>query len=181
MELKMSGNMIVMQYASKFTDLSRFVPEFVSSKRLKMSRFEEGLTFHIWNHLARQPILAYQELYERAAEVERVKAKLRALNSINQNRKGIDWGTKSESVNQKKPTPASPKTHSAGSAEPSGKHERINHTTPKYQVGTNNCMWCGSPKYLIATRPRRLKAVDKGAAKPLAPPHQGALPPRPHR
>ena len=40
MELKMSGNMIVMQYASKFTELSRFVPDFVSSERLKMRRFE---------------------------------------------------------------------------------------------------------------------------------------------
>jgi len=36
MEVQMSGNMIVMQYASKFTELSRFVPKFVSSKRLKM-------------------------------------------------------------------------------------------------------------------------------------------------
>ena len=43
MELKMSGSMSVMQYASKFTELSRFVPEFVSSERLKMRRFEEGL------------------------------------------------------------------------------------------------------------------------------------------
>ena len=40
MELKMSDNMTVMQYASKFTELSRFIPKFVSSKRLKMKRFE---------------------------------------------------------------------------------------------------------------------------------------------
>ena len=40
MELKMSGNMTVTQYASKFTELSRFFPEFVSSKTLKMRRFE---------------------------------------------------------------------------------------------------------------------------------------------
>ena len=39
MELKMSENMTVIQYASKFTELSRFVPEFVSFKRLKMRRF----------------------------------------------------------------------------------------------------------------------------------------------
>ena len=70
-----------------FTDLSRFVPEFVSSERLKMRRFQEGLAFHIRNQLAGQPILTYQELYERAAEVERVKIELRALNPINQKRK----------------------------------------------------------------------------------------------
>ena len=40
-------------------------------------------------------------------------------------------------------------------------------------------MWCRSPKHLIATFTQRMKAVDKGAAKPLAPPQQGAPPPRP--
>ena len=45
----MSDNMTVMQYASKLTELSRFVPEFMSSERLKMRRFAEGLpsTFEI--------------------------------------------------------------------------------------------------------------------------------------
>jgi len=70
MELKMSGSMSVLQYARKFTELSRFVPKFVSSERLKMRRFKEGLAFYIRNQLAGQSILTYQELYERAAEVE---------------------------------------------------------------------------------------------------------------
>ena len=35
LELKMSGTMTEMQYASKFTELSGFVPEFVPSERLK--------------------------------------------------------------------------------------------------------------------------------------------------
>jgi len=64
MELKISGTITVMQYASKFTELSRFIPEFVSSKRLKMRRFEEDLAFYIRNQLAGQPISTYQELYE---------------------------------------------------------------------------------------------------------------------
>ena len=70
MELKMSGTITVMQYASKLTELSKFVLEFVSSERFKMRRFEKGLAFYIRNQLAGQPILTYQELYERAAEVE---------------------------------------------------------------------------------------------------------------
>ena len=49
MKLKRSDTMTVIQYASKFIELSRFVPEFVSSKRLKMRRFEEGLAFYIHN------------------------------------------------------------------------------------------------------------------------------------
>jgi len=95
----MSGNMTMMQYVSKFTELSRFAPEFVPSERLKMRRFEEDLAFYIRKQLVGQPILTYQELYERAAEMERVKIELRALNPINQMRKGFEQGTPSESVN----------------------------------------------------------------------------------
>ena len=47
MELKMSGSITVLQYSSKFIELSRFVPKFVSSERLKMRRFEEGLAVYI--------------------------------------------------------------------------------------------------------------------------------------
>jgi len=36
-----------------------------------------------------------------------------------------------------------------------------------------------STNHLIATCPRTLKAVEKGVAKPLAPPHQALPPPRP--
>ena len=64
MQLKISGNMIVMQYASKFIELSRVVPEFASSERLKMRRFGESLAFYIQNQLAESPILTYDELYE---------------------------------------------------------------------------------------------------------------------
>jgi len=82
-------------------------------------------------------------------------------------------------MNQKKAFPTSPKSHLAGSAEPYEKCERTNHTTPKCRVGTNRSMWCGRLKHLIAACPQRLKVIDKGAAKPLALPHQGAPPPRP--
>ena len=43
----MSDNMITMQYASKFTKLSRFAPDFVAFERLKIRRFEEGVAFYI--------------------------------------------------------------------------------------------------------------------------------------
>jgi len=62
-ELKISGSTTMMQYTSKFTKLSRFAPEFVSPKRLKISRFEEGLAFYIQNQLAGPLILTYQEFH----------------------------------------------------------------------------------------------------------------------
>jgi len=46
--------MNVMQYASNFKELSRFVPDFVATERMKMRRFEEGLVFYIFHQLARQ-------------------------------------------------------------------------------------------------------------------------------
>ena len=52
MELKMSGSMTVMQYGSKFTKLPMFIPEFVSSEKLKMRRFKEGSALYIQNQLA---------------------------------------------------------------------------------------------------------------------------------
>jgi len=58
----MSGSMTVIKYASKFTELSMVISEFVSSKKLKMRRFEEGLVFYIHSQLASQPILTYQRL-----------------------------------------------------------------------------------------------------------------------
>ena len=84
MGLRMTDNMTVMQYASKLTNLSRFTLNFIAIERMKIKRFEEGLAFYIRNQLAGQPIQSYQELYERAAEVECVKNKLRALNPGNQ-------------------------------------------------------------------------------------------------
>ena len=82
--------------------------------------------------------------------------------------------------NQKKPTPLSSKNRPVGSTVPvpCAKCGRTNHTTPECRVGTNKYTWCGSPEHLIAACPRRLKAVDKGAAKPLALPRQGPPPAR---
>ena len=143
-----------------------------------MRKFEEGLAFYIQNQLAGQPIQTCQELYQRAIEVERVKTELGALNSINLKRKGFERRTPSESVNQKKSSPTPPKSHLAGLAEPYGKCGRTNHTTLECRARTNKCMWCGSPEHLIVVCLRRLKAVDKGVVKPLAPPRQGVLSPR---
>ena len=168
MKPKMSGSMTVLQHASKFIELSRFVPEYMSSERLKMRRSKEGLAFYICNQLDGQPILTQQELHEQAIEVERMKTELRVLNPMNQKRKGIEQGTPSKSVNPKKPALAPPKSCLVGLVEPCGKCGRTNHTSPKCRVGTNKYMWCGSPEHLIAACPRRLKAVDKSATKPVS-------------
>jgi len=60
MELKISGDMMVMQYASKFTELSRFALDFMAFEWLKMRRFEEDLAFfHIRKQLLGQSIQTF--------------------------------------------------------------------------------------------------------------------------
>ena len=88
-ELKISSNMTVMQYANKFIELSRFVPKFISSERLKISNFEEGLALYVRNQLAGQPILTYQELCEGAAEVDQGKTELRGHEPNQLKEKGV--------------------------------------------------------------------------------------------
>ena len=90
MELRMSGITIAMQYASKSTELSKFILNFVASKRMKMSRFEERLVFYIRNQLAGL------NLYKRAIEVKQVKNEL--VNLENQKRKWNDCEAHSKSV-----------------------------------------------------------------------------------
>ena len=55
----MSGNMTMMQYANKFTELLRFALDIVASERMKMRRFEECLAFYIRNQLVGPPIQTY--------------------------------------------------------------------------------------------------------------------------
>ena len=105
--------------------------------------------------MAGQPIQTCQDLYERAAQVERVKGELRVLNPGNQKRKWNDRGMSSESVAQKKPIAGPDKSRPVTSKGLCAMCGRTNHTTAKCRVGTNKCIWCGSPEHSIANCPRK--------------------------
>ena len=45
-------NMSIMEYANKFTKLSRFASEYVVTDQMRMLRFEQGLAFYIRHQLA---------------------------------------------------------------------------------------------------------------------------------
>ena len=175
----MTGNMTIIQYASKFTELSRFASDFAAFEWMKMRRFEEGLAFYIRNQLAGQPIKTYQELYERPAEVERMKSELRMLNPGNPKRTWNDQRTSSNTTTLKKPKTSSVKSRTTGSSEPCRKCGQTNHHSSECRIGTNQCFWCGSTNHSISACPKRLRVVQKGAAKPLAPPRQNPAPQRP--
>ena len=126
-----------------------------------------------------QSIQTYQELYERVAEVERVKGELRALNPGSQKRKWDDRSVSSDSVAQKRTAAGPAKIRPMASTEPCAKCGRTNHTTAECRIGTNKCMWCGSPNHSTVTCPRRQRAVEKGVVRPIQPPRQETPPPKP--
>jgi len=83
------GNLLVMEYANRFDELSRFASEYVATDRMRMLRFEEGLAPYIRNQLAGQPVQISQELDERAVEIERVKTELRMTSPVNPKKGGM--------------------------------------------------------------------------------------------
>lgn len=64
------GTKTVLEYAAKFLELSRFAPDFVSTDKLKMTRFFEGLNFKYQKRIGRYA--TFQELYDQALEQERI-------------------------------------------------------------------------------------------------------------
>jgi len=66
------GGMSVLEYASKFIELSHFAPAFVADERLKMNRFEAWINLGIKERISVQQYTFYVDLYDIAVNVERV-------------------------------------------------------------------------------------------------------------
>ena len=62
--------MIVAEYEAKFTELSRFVPEFVNIEEKKARRFQLGLKQWIQNRVAVIELTDYATLVQKASSVE---------------------------------------------------------------------------------------------------------------
>jgi len=62
----------VLEYASKFMELSRFPPAFVADERLKINRFKAGLNLGIKERMSVRQYASYVDLYDTAVNVERV-------------------------------------------------------------------------------------------------------------
>jgi len=65
------GSMSVLEYASKFMELSRFTPAFVADERLKINRFEAGLNPIIKERMSVCQYTSYMDLYDTVINVER--------------------------------------------------------------------------------------------------------------
>ena len=65
------GTMSVLEYASKFMELSRFASAFVADERLKMNRFKTWLNPTIKERMSVRQCASYVDLYDTAVNVER--------------------------------------------------------------------------------------------------------------
>jgi len=65
------GSMSVLEYASKFMELSRFALAFVTNERLNMNRFEVGLNPTIKERMSVRQYTSYVNLYNTAVNGER--------------------------------------------------------------------------------------------------------------
>ena len=63
------GQMSVTEYMAKFNELSRFAPNQVTTKEMKMDHFEQGLKGPIQWIIAWHVFTSFQEMYQRAAKI----------------------------------------------------------------------------------------------------------------
>ena len=64
--------MSVTEYAAKFNELSRFAPNQVTTKEMKMDHFEQGLKGPIKWMIAGHVFTSFQEMYQRIVKIARV-------------------------------------------------------------------------------------------------------------
>ena len=66
------GKKPVIEYMSKFNELSRFAPHQVANEEMKMERFERGLKSKLKTNMAALTFPNLQTMYQKAIKVERV-------------------------------------------------------------------------------------------------------------
>ncbi|XP_056165622.1 uncharacterized protein LOC130137713 [Syzygium oleosum] len=64
------GDSIVMDYAGRFNQLSRFAKHYVDDEELKAEHFQRGLRLNIRSKLAHLELTTYKDVLERAIKVE---------------------------------------------------------------------------------------------------------------
>jgi len=63
--------MSVLEYASKFMEISRFAPAYVVSEKLRMNRFEVGVNPNLKEQTSVRHYNSYEDMYDTPINVER--------------------------------------------------------------------------------------------------------------
>ncbi|XP_056688342.1 uncharacterized protein [Spinacia oleracea] len=147
--------MSVLEYAVKFNELSRFAPDMVSTDRQKMNRFEGGLNLDLRERLSSYLSNSYEELYDRAINVERMM-KLREEIIGNAKRRGNTHGGNSSHGSYKKPNVGNYGGNNQHSNRPQvcNKCGKRGHIERNCRVGTGQCYRCGSKEHQVKDCPR---------------------------
>ena len=93
MELK-QGNMTVLEYKKKFTELSRFVTKYTSTEEEKAKKFQQGLEPWIRDRVAMFELETYAGVVQKASLIENNGMQSRKERD-NKNRKVPLYGKKS--------------------------------------------------------------------------------------
>ena len=72
------GHMTLIEYSSKFNELSRFATDIVSTEKVRASRFFKGLNLKIQKGIGKYS--NFRDLYDRALEYERILDKEEGAN-----------------------------------------------------------------------------------------------------
>jgi len=148
--------MSILEYASKFMELSQFSPAFVADEWLKMSRFEAGLNPIIKERMSVRQYASYVDLYDTAVNVERaMKEQSNYFNG--------QQGTKRKGDNRDNFQPQEQYRQPMGSEYLNGTNRGGQHpnTRPKVTCNTcgklgyyareccsvKKCFCCGSPQH----------------------------------
>ena len=102
------GSLTVAQYETRFSELSRFAPELISTEELRARRFEDGLMPYIWSRLVALCIGDYPTLVERALLVERERDdSVRARDRDRERHRSSGLGLRGRG-SQARPAPSAP-------------------------------------------------------------------------
>ncbi|XP_057248359.1 uncharacterized protein LOC130590296 [Beta vulgaris subsp. vulgaris] len=146
-------NMTVLEYAVKFNELARFAPDLVSTDRQRMNRFEGGLNVDLQEKLAAHMSKSYQELYDRAINVER-KTKLRKEVFENGKRKGKPQEGQSSNIFHKKlNTGYVEENRNQRQVPRCNKCNKQGHWARDCRKGTDQCYRCGKQGHIVKDCP----------------------------
>ncbi|XP_021840846.2 uncharacterized protein [Spinacia oleracea] len=148
------GKKNVLEYAVKFNELARFAPDLVTTDRQRMNRFEGGLSIEIRDRLSSSRISTFQELYDRAINVERI-IKLREET----------YGKRKGSFEENQPNNKKQNVNVSYQGGNNGNQNfnknrgcakcgRWNHTEKECRIGTRDCFKCGSKDHQIRDCPQ---------------------------
>ena len=167
------GNSTVIEYNTKFIELSRYAPHIVSTESRKARRFEAGLRWNIKNQVIILRLPTHQEVLHRALIAE---GSLNESAQFRENRKKRSGGSTSGGQSSKRQSSGSSSGNSSAqqrnavSQGSSGSNELP--TCPNCQrkhrgecrMGTRGCYGCGQEGHQIKDCPMRSRIQGAGTS-----------------